>query len=179
MCKIFKSTWYIGIQHILLLVSRQVMSVSLWLQWLQHAGLPCPSVSLRICSNSCPLSRWCHPTISASFAPVLLLPSVFPSIRVFSNELAVCIKWPKYWSFGFSIHPSNEYLGLISFRTDWFDLLAVQGTLKVFSSITIRKYQFFSVQPFLWSSSHIHTWLLEKPYFDYMDHCWQSNDCAF
>ena len=59
-----------------------------------------------------------------------LLPSVFPSIRVFSNELAFCIKWPKYWSFSFSISPSNEYSGLISFRTDWFDLLAVQGTLK-------------------------------------------------
>ena len=60
----------------------------------------------------------------------LLLPSVFPSIRVFSNESILCIKWPKYWSFSFSISPSNEYLGLISFRIDWFDLLAVQGTLK-------------------------------------------------
>ena len=60
----------------------------------------------------------------------LLLPSIFPSIRVFSNESVLCIKWPKYWSFGFSISPSNEYSGLISFRIDWFDLLAVQGTLK-------------------------------------------------
>ena len=60
----------------------------------------------------------------------LLLPSIFPSIRVFSNELAVCIRWPKYWSFGFSISPSNEYSGWIAFRIDWFDLLAVQGTLK-------------------------------------------------
>ena len=79
MCKIFKSTWYIGIQHILLLVSRQVMSVSLWLQWLQHARLPCPSVSLRICSNSCPLSRWCHPTISSSFTPFSSCPQSFPA----------------------------------------------------------------------------------------------------
>ena len=62
--------------------------------------------------------------------PLLLLPSIFPSIRVFSNELALCIKWPKYWSFSFSISLSNEYSGLISFRIDWFDLLAVEGTLK-------------------------------------------------
>ena len=62
--------------------------------------------------------------------PLLLLPSVFPSIRVFSNESALRIRWPKYWSFSFSISPSNEYLGLISFRMDWLDLLAVQGTLK-------------------------------------------------
>ena len=62
--------------------------------------------------------------------PLLLLPSVFPSIRIFSNELALCIRWPKYWDFSFSIGPSNEYSGLISFRVDWFDLLAVQGTLK-------------------------------------------------
>ena len=62
--------------------------------------------------------------------PLLLLPSIFPSIRVFSNESALCIKWPKYWSFSFSISPSNEYSELISFRMDWLDLLAVQGTLK-------------------------------------------------
>ena len=62
--------------------------------------------------------------------PLLLLLSVFPSIRVFYNELALCIRWPKYWSFGFSISPSNEYSGLISFRMDWLDLFAVQGTLK-------------------------------------------------
>ena len=62
--------------------------------------------------------------------PLLFLPSVFPSIRVLSNEECLCIRWPKYWSFGFSISPSNEYSGLISFRIDWFDLLAVQGTLK-------------------------------------------------
>ena len=62
--------------------------------------------------------------------PLLLLPSIFPSIRVFSNELALCIRWPKYWRFSFNINPSNDYSGLISFRMDWFDLLAVQGTLK-------------------------------------------------
>ena len=64
------------------------------------------------------------------YSPLLLLPLIFPSIRVFSNELAVCVRWPKYWSFSFSISPSNEYSGLMSFRIDWFDLLAVQGTLK-------------------------------------------------
>ena len=62
--------------------------------------------------------------------PLLLMPSIFPSIRVFSNESALCIRWPKYWSFSFTISPSNEYSGLISFRMDWLDLLAVQGTLK-------------------------------------------------
>ena len=64
------------------------------------------------------------------YYPLLLLPSIFPSIRVFPNELALHIRWPKYWSFSFSISPSSEYSGLISFRTDWLDLLAVQGTLK-------------------------------------------------
>ena len=94
---------------------------------LQHARLSCPSLSPGACSSSCPLSQWCHPTICHL---VLLLPSVFPSIRVFSNKSALRMRWPKYWSFSFSISPSNEYSELISFRIDWFDLLAVQGTLK-------------------------------------------------
>ena len=82
----------------------------------QHARLPCPPPSPRVCSNSCPLSRRCHPTIS-SCCP-LLLPSVFPSMRVFSNESApLCIRWPKYWSFSISL--SNENSGLICIRTDW------------------------------------------------------------
>ena len=80
--------------------------------------------------NSCPLSQWCHPTISLSGHPLLLLPSIFPCIRVFSNESVLHITWPKYWSFSFSISPSNEHQGLISFRMDWLDLLAVPGTLK-------------------------------------------------
>ena len=99
-----------------------------------------------------------------------LLPSSLPALNLFqlqgnlSRELALCIRWPKYWSFSFSISPSNEYSVLISFRIGWFDLLAVQGTLKKsppapqFESI-----KFFHTQPSLWSSSHIHTWLLEKP----------------
>ena len=99
---------------------------------------------------------------SHSLSPCLLLPSIFPSIRVFSNELALHTRWPKYWSFSFSISFSNEYSGLIFFSIDWLDLLAVQGTLKIFSSTTVQKHQFCSPQPSLWSNSHIHTWLLEK-----------------
>ena len=96
--------------------------------------------------------------------PLLLLPSIFPSIRIFSSELALCIRSPNCWSFNFSfsISPSNEYSGLISFRIDWFGLLAVQWTLGVFSSTRIRKHQFFTSQPSLWSNSYIHTWLLGK-----------------
>ena len=105
--------------------SRSVVSDSLQPHGLQHTRLPCSSPAPGACSNSCPSSWWCHPTIS-SCHPLLLLPSIFPSIRVFSNESVLCIRWPKYWSFS----PSSEYSGLISFRIDWLDLLAVQGTLK-------------------------------------------------
>ena len=81
--------------------------------------------------------------------PLLLLPSIFPSIRVFSCESVLCIRWPKCWSFSFSISPSNEYSGLISFRLDWLDLLAVQGTLKSLSNTTVQKHQFFGTQLYL------------------------------
>ena len=94
--------------------------------------------------------------------PLLLLPLIFPSIRIFSNELVLHIRWPKYWIFSFRISPSNEYSGFISFRIDWFDLLAVQGTLKSFLEHHIQKHQFFGTQLSLESNSHIHTWLLEK-----------------
>ena len=106
------------------------MSDSLWPHGLQHARLACPSVSPGVCSNSCPLSQWSHPTISSSVISFSFLPSIFPSIRVFSSESALYIRWPKYGSFSFSISPFNEYSGLISFRIDWFDFLAVQGALK-------------------------------------------------
>ena len=112
-----------------LLFSCSVMSSSLRPHGLQHTRLPCPSLSPRVCSNSCPLSRWCHPTIT-SCRPLLFLPSIFPSIRVFSKELALHIRGPKYWSFSFSTGPFNEYSELISLTRDWFDLLAVQKTLK-------------------------------------------------
>ena len=114
---------------LLFLFSHSVMSDSLQPHGLQYTRLPCPSLSPRACLNSCPLSQWNHLIL---YWPLLLLLSICPSIRVFSNELALCIRWPKYWSFSFSfsISPSNEYSGLISFRIDWFDLLTVQGTLK-------------------------------------------------
>ena len=105
------------------------MSDSLWLHELQQARLPCPSPTPRAYSNSYLSSQWCHITISSSH-PLLLLRSIFPSIRIFSNESALCIKRPKYWSFNFNVSPSNEHPGLISFRMGWLDLLAVQGTLK-------------------------------------------------
>ena len=106
-----------------------VVSDSLQPHESQHARPPCPSPTPRACSNSCPLSRWCHPTIS-SCRSLLLLPSIFPSIRVFSNESVLCTRWLKYWSYSFSISPSSEYSGLTSFRIDWLDLCPVQETLK-------------------------------------------------
>ena len=114
--------------HHLLLFSHSVVSDSLWSHGLQHTRLPCPSLSFRglltfIFIESEMVSD--HLILCHLF---LLPPSIFPSFRVFSNESVLRIRWPKYWSFSFS--PSNEYSGLISFRMDWFDLLAVQGTLK-------------------------------------------------
>ena len=94
--------------------------------------------------------------------PLLLLPPILPSVRVFSGELALRVMWPKYWNFNLSISPSNEYSGLIFFRINWFDLLAVQGTLRSLLQHHSSK-AFFSAQPFLWSSSHICTWLVETP----------------
>ena len=95
--------------------------------------------------------------------PLLLLPPIPPSIRVFSNESTLRIRWPKYCSFSFSISLSNEHPGLISFRMDWLDLLAVQGTLKSLLHTTVQKHQFFGTQLSSQSNSHIHTWPLEKP----------------
>ena len=94
---------------------------------LKHARLPCLSPTAGACSNSCPLSWWCYLILCR---PLHLLPSIFPSIKVFSNESALRIRWPKYWRFSFSISPSNQYSGLISFRMHWLDLFAVQRTLK-------------------------------------------------
>ena len=105
--------------------------------------------------------------------PHLLLPSIFPSIKVFSNESALRIRWPKCWSFSFSVSPSNEYSGQISFMMDWLDLLAIQGTLKslsrlsrVFSNTTVQKHQFFGAQLSLYSNSQIHTWYWKKDSID-------------
>ena len=98
--------------------------------------------------------------------PVLLLSPIPPSIRVFSNELTLCMRWPKYWSFSFNISPSNEHPRLISFRMDWLDLLAVQGTLKSLLQHHSSKTSIFSTQLSSQSNSHIHTRPLEKPYLD-------------
>ena len=101
--------------------------------------------------------------------PLLLLPSIFPSIRIFSNKSTLHIRWSKYCSFSFSISPSNEYSGLISFRIDWLCLLSVQETLKSLLQHHSTKHHFFSTQPSLWFNSFIHTWWLEKHSFDYID----------
>ena len=95
--------------------------------------------------------------------PLLPLPSIFPSIRVFSNESALRIRWPKYWSYSFSMSPSNEYSGMISFMIDWFDLLSVQGILKSLLQHHNSNASILQHSTFLWSNSHIHTWLLDKP----------------
>ena len=112
--------------------SRSVVSYSLWPQELQHTRPPCPSPTPGVYSNSCPSSPWCHLAISFSVVPFSSCPQSLPASEsfVFSNESTLRMRWPKYWSFSFSIIPSKEILGLISFRMDWLDLLAVQGTLK-------------------------------------------------
>ena len=102
-----------------------VVSNSLWPHGLQHARLPCPSPTPRAYSDSYPSSQVMPPNCLILCRPLLLLPSISPNIRVFSNESVLRIRWPTYWSFSFNISPSNEYSGLISFRIDWFDLLAV------------------------------------------------------
>ena len=110
--------------------SRSFMSDSLRPHGLQHARPPRPSPAPRVYSNSCPLSRWCHPTISSSVIPFSSCLQSLPASGSFQMSKFLLIRWPKYWSFSFSISPSNEYSGLISLRMDWLDLLAVQGTLK-------------------------------------------------
>ena len=107
--------------------SCSVVSDSLRPHGLQHPSPPCSSPTPGASSNSCPLRWWCHATISSSVVPFSSRLQSFPAS---GNESVLRIRWPKYWSFSFSISPSNEYSGLISFRMDWLDLLAVQGTLK-------------------------------------------------
>ena len=156
--------------------SRSVVSDSLWPHELQLARPPCPSPTPGVHPNPCPLSWWCHPTISSSVVPLSSCLQSFPASRVFSNDSVLRIRWPKYWSFSFSISPSNEYSGLISLRMDWLDLLVVQGTLKSLlqhhsskASILWRS-AFFMVQlSYSWKNHS----------FDYTDLCWQSNVFAF
>ena len=131
--------------------SHSVVSDSLWPHESQHDRPPCPSPTPGIHSDSRPSSRWCHPAISSSVVPVSSCPQSLPA-SVFSNESTLHMRWPKYWSFSFSIIPSKEIPGLISFRMDWLDLLAVQGTLKSLlqhhsSKLSILWYSaFFTVQ---------------------------------
>ena len=110
--------------------SCSVVSDSLRPNELQHTRPPCPSPTPRVYPNSCPLSWWCHPAISSSVVPFSSCPQSFSGSESFSDESVLCIRRPKCWSFSFNISPSNEHPGLISFRMDWLDLLAVQGTLK-------------------------------------------------
>ena len=116
--------WHHSVQF-----SHSVVSDSLWPHESQHARLLCPSPTLGAYSDSSIVSVMPSNHLILC-CPLLFLPSIFPTIRVFSNELVLRIRWPKYWSFSFSISPSKEYSGLISFRIDWFDLLAIQETLK-------------------------------------------------
>ena len=101
-----------------------------------------------------------HPILCC---PLLLLTPIPPSIKVFSSESTLRMRWPKYWSCSFSISPSNEHPGLIAFRMDWLGLLAVQGTLRSLPNTTVQKHQFFGAQLSSQSNSYIHTWPLEKP----------------
>ena len=141
------------------------MSSSLRPHGPQRTRPPCPSPNPGVYSNSCPIKSVMPSSHLILCCPLFLLPPILPpSIRVFSNESTLRMRWPKYWSFSFSISPSNEHPGLICFRMDWLDLFAVQGTLKSLlqhhsskASILWRS-AFFTVP-----NSHIHTWPLEKP----------------
>ena len=132
--------------------SRSVVSDSLWPHESQHAGPPCPSPTPRVHSDSHPSSQWCHPAISSSVFPFSSCPQSLPASGSFSNESTLCMRWPKYWSFSLSISPSNEHPGLISFRMDWLDLFAVQGTRKSLlqhhssKASILQRSAFFTVQ---------------------------------
>ena len=116
--------WLSSVQFI-----HSVMSDSFWPHGLQYARPPCPSPTTKSLLKLMSIRSVMPSNHLILSHPLLLPPSIFPRIRVFSNGSVLCIRWPEYWSFSFSINPSNEYSGLISFRIDWLDLLAVQGTL--------------------------------------------------
>ena len=143
---------------------------------LQHFRLPCASPSPRVCSNSCPLSQWCYPTVSSSVIPFSSCLQSFPAF--FSIELALCIRRSEYWSFSFSNSSSSEHSGLISFRIDWLDLLLSKGLSRVFSGTMIWKHRFFDTQPSLRSNTSVYDYWRNHS-FDYMDLCWQSDGSAF
>ena len=167
------------------------MSDFSWPHGMQNAYLPCPSLSPRVCSNSCPLSRWCHLTISSSVTPFTsclqsfpasrsllmswlfpsggqcieasALVSVFPSIRVFSKVLVLCIRWPKCWSLASGSALPMNIQGWFPLLLTGLTSLQSRGISKVVSNTTVQKHQFFGTQLSSQFNSHIHTWLLEKP----------------
>ena len=165
---------------------------------LQRSRLPCPSPSPTFCE---PCTAALQPSLSFTISwtllklvsielvmssnqrvlsrPLLLPHSVFPSIRVFSNESVLHSKWPKYWSFSFSISSSNEYLVLISFRMDWLDLLAFQRTSRVFSNTTVQKHHSFDSAFFMVQHSYPYMTTGKNHSFDFSDLCWQSNVSGF
>ena len=150
LCRIFAYAVISSVQF-----SHSVVSESLRHKY-QHARPPCPSPTLS--SQKLMSIELMRPSSHLILCrPLLLLPPIPPSIRVFSNKPTLRMRWPKYWSFSFSILTSKEIPGLISFRLDGLDLLAVQGTLKVFSNTTVQKHQFFGAQLSSQSNSHIHT----------------------
>ena len=128
--------------------------------WITAHQVSLSITNSRVYSNSCPSSWWWHPAISSSVIPFSSCPQIPPSIRVFSNESTLRVRWPKYWSFSFNISPSNEHPGFISFRMDWLDLLAVQGTLKSLLQHHSSKASIFRCSAFFTVQ---HYWPLEKP----------------
>ena len=151
-----------------------VMSNSLQLHGLQHARFSCPSSSPGACSNSCPLSQWCYLTNLILCLLLLLLPSIFPSIRVFSNESVLCIRWPKYQSLSFSISPSNEYSWFPLGLTGWISLQS-KGLSKAQFEIINSSALSLLYGPAL---TCVHDYWKNHS-FDYMDLCWQSSVSAF
>ena len=140
------------------------MSNSLRLRELQHIRLPCPSPSPGVCSNSCPLSQWCYSAISSSVTPFSSCPQSFQHQGLFQWISSSHQKWPKYWSFSFSISPSDDFQCWFTLGLTGLISLQSKGLSRDFSSTTIRKHLSFGTRPSLWSNSHIHTWLLEKPW---------------
>ena len=164
---------------ILLLFSHLVMSNSLWPHGLQHSRFPCPSQSPRACSNSCPLSRWCIPTISSSAVPFTFCLQSFPA----SGSFLMNQFFPSGGqSIGVSISASVLPMNIQDwFPLGWTGLISLQskGLSRIFSNTTVKKHQFFSTQPSSWSNSHIQTWQPENHSFDYMELSQQSNVSAF
>ena len=163
----------------LLLFSHSIVSNSLWPHKLQDSRLLCPSPSSRVCSNSCPLSQWCHPTISSSVVPFSSCLQSFPASRPFLMSHL-------FTSRGQSIGASASASVLPMNIQGWFPLeltgwvsLQSKGLSRVFSSITVQKHQFFGSQSSIWSNSLIHTWLLKKLQLWLSGLCWQNNVSHF